>query len=180
MAEQGPKRPHDELLDAALRLLSARRRSVRELRERLSEKGFSAGDVARCLDWLLDREYLNDKAFAQAFVRDRIRFSPRSSFLLQSELHRKGVEAKTTLEAVQGVFKEEGVSDPELCRALARSWVRKRGLEVRKALTAERFSPLRERARRRLQGFLARRGFRGEALTAGLDAGFEEAGGWGI
>ena len=37
-----------------------------------------------------ERGYLDDAAFARAWIRDRIRFSPRSPFLLRRELAEKG------------------------------------------------------------------------------------------
>jgi regulatory protein len=170
-----PIRPPDDVLDAALRLLSARRRSVAELRERLFRKGFGNEATDQCLDWLLYREHLDDRAFAQALVRDRVRFSPRSSFLLRQELLRRGVIEATAANAVAEVFEEEGVSDADLCKHLAASWVRKRSRGVSAALRGARFSPPRERAQRRLMGYLAGRGFRGRALQAGMEAGLAEA-----
>ena len=167
--------PSESLQNAALRLLSARSRSVEELRGRLLEKGFARKEVAGCLLWLEERGYLDDSAFARALIRDRIRFSPRSPFLLKRELAEKGVAPAVIEAALQETVEEEGISDLDLGREAARRWVRKQGPAVREHLLESRFSPDRERARKRLFGYLGRRGFVGDAARAGLEEGEEEA-----
>ena len=58
---------------------------------------------------------------------------------------------------------------PELAREAAESWVGRQGADTVAALGADGHTPSRDKARRRLSGSLARRGFRGEALTAALE-----------
>ncbi len=170
-----PPRPPDELLNAALRLLAARNRGVEELRGRLLKKGFPATDVSRCLRWLEERDLLDDRAFSRALIRDRLNLSPRGPSVLKQELARKGIARALAAEAVEEVFQEEEVSESGLAEEAARSWVRKQGPKVRKALIAPRFSQEREKARRRLYAFLGRRGFRGDAASRGMEAGDAEA-----
>jgi regulatory protein len=167
--------PEEAIRDAALRLLSFRSRSVEELRDRLERKGFSSEDVSGCLAWLQDRKYLDDSAFSRSLALDRLRFSPRSPHLMRQELVRKGVGAEIARNAVQSVLDEEEITEGTLAEAAARAWVRKQSASVQEDLLAHRFSPERERARRRLYGFLSRRGFRGDAARAGMEAGEEEA-----
>lgn len=170
-----PERPSDAVLDAAFRLLSTRRRGVSELKARLRRKDLPASEVDDCIRWLQEKGYLDDRDFARALTLDRLRFSPRSASLLEVELKRKGVPEDVARGAVESVFGEEDTDDSELSRSLARAWVTKRGETVQEALLKERFDPLREKAWRRLQGYLARRGFRGRALSEGMDAGIQEA-----
>lgn len=165
----------EKVLDVALRLLSTRSRSVEELRTRLLKKGLSRPDVSDCLKWLQQRNYLDDEAFSRTLVRDRIRFSPRSPFLLRTELRNKGVAASLAGRAVTAVLEEEGISTFDLAVKAAESWVRKQSPSVRQDLVGLRFSPEREKARRRLYGFLARRGFVGDEARTGMEAGEEEA-----
>jgi regulatory protein len=167
--------PSEPLKNAALRLLSARSRSVEELRGRLLEKGFTQKDVAGCILWLEDRGYLDDEAFARALIRDRTRFSPRSVFLLKREIAKKGVSSEVIEKAMEETMTEDGITDLDLGREAACRWVRKQGPAVREDLLRERFSPERERARKRLLGYLARRGFIGDAARAGLEEGEAEA-----
>jgi regulatory protein len=167
--------PPEPLLSAALRLLAARQRGVEELRGRLRKKGFSAGEVSNCLSWLQERDLLDDEAFSRALVRDRLNFSPRSAAILKMELSRKGISGEVADRAVQGVFQETETSEPSLAEKAARGWVRKQGGRTLEALTEGGFSPSREKTRRRLYAFLSRRGFRGGAAQAGMEAGLEEA-----
>ncbi len=163
--------PEPSLLNPALRLLSARARSVAELRGRLLKKGFDPGAVAYCLQWLLDRDLLNDESFSRALIRDRIRFSPRSPRLMVRELKEKGVAEPLAAETVEAVLQEEGISEADLSATAARDWVRKQSATTRRGLRGDRFTPEREKSRRRLYGFLARRGFLGDAARLGLEAG---------
>jgi len=167
--------PPEKLLKPALRLLSARARSVEELRNRLLRKGFNSSEVSYCLRWLVDRDLLNDESFARSLTRDRLRFSPRSPFLLKRELANKGVSSSLAGEAVNAVLEEEGTSAEELSTRAAQSWVRRQSSSTRAELLGDRFSPERERARRRLYGFLARRGFVGDSARQGLETGEKEA-----
>jgi regulatory protein len=170
-----PHRPSEPLLNAALGLLAVRIRGTEELRGRLLKKGFESREVSRCLRWLEERELLDDRAFARAFLRDRLRFSPRSPALLRQELTLKGIPRRMAEETTVEVFQEEEISEEELSRKAARRWVRKQSPATLDRLLGERFSPERERERRRLYGFLSRRGFRGDAARAGMEEGEEEA-----
>jgi regulatory protein len=170
-----PDPPREELLDAALRLLSARARSIRELRGRLAKKGFGGRDLSNCILWLEARGYLDDAAFARAFIRDRLRFSPRSRALLHRELRQKGVSSGVADEALTATLEEEGLQEEDLARDAARRWVGKQSPSTRKQLLGKRFSPPRERQRKRLYGYLARRGFLGDSARIGMEEGEKEA-----
>jgi len=167
--------PGDALLSAALHLLSARSRGVEELRGRLRKKGFGAVEVSNCLDWLLERDLLDDKAFSRALIRDRINFSPRGATLLRQELSKKGISRDVAEEAVESVFLEAGASDADLADQAARKWIRKQGHRVLEELVQDGFSVTREKARRRLFSYLVRRGFRGEDARMGIESGLDEA-----
>ena len=167
--------PPEVVLKPALRLLSARARTVRELRERLLKKGLRSSDVSECVQWLLDRNLLDDAAFARSFTRDRIRFSPRAPFLIKREITTKGVGSSLAAEMVDAVLQEEGLSADDLSSKAAESWIRKQSSSTRKELLGDRFTPAREKASRRLYGFLARRGFAGDAARRGMEAGEKRA-----
>jgi len=161
--------------EAALDLLTLRARSRRELEQRLRRKGFSPGVVNPCLDELAAKGIVDDQAFARSFVRDRLRLRPRGKGLLERELRGKGVDGETGARAVEEVFGSEEVHEDVLAREAALGWLRRQAPEARRALALHGRAPERERARRRLHGFLARRGFRGEAALAGVQAAEEEA-----
>ena len=155
--------------EAALSLLSVRPRSRRELADRLFKKGFPKAVVETTLERLVDEGWVDDAAFARALVRDRLRLRPRGPGRMAQELRHRGVSDREAREAVDHVFDDEDVSVPDLALDVARGWVRRQSPSVREALLSADFGPEREKARRRLYAFLARRGFTGSAARAALD-----------
>jgi regulatory protein len=161
--------------EAALRLLTVRARSRQELGRRLRRKDFPAPVVDACLDELETQRLLDDDAFARAVVRDRVRLSPRGPGRLLQELRKRGVDDHVADAALAEVFTEEDVSVHELAREAALGWLRRQSASVAAALALDGLSDERERARRRLHGYLARRGFNGSAAMEGLDVVGEQA-----
>lgn len=160
---------------AALNLLSYRARSRTELGRRLRQKGFRPARVDLCLDRLEEKGFLDDGAVAEAFVRDRLRHRPRGRAALRSELRAKGIESGLAEHAIERVFDEADVDDPGLARSVAEGWVARQSADTLASLTEPGRSPERDRARRRLTGYLSRRGFRGNALRTGIAVAEEEA-----
>lgn len=142
--------------EAALNLLSFRPRTAAELRRRLREKGFDEAIADECAAALEQRGLVDDSSFAEMFVRDRVRLRPRGRRRLVQELRSRGVDAETAGAAIAEVWANEGVSDVDLAREVAAKWSPRTGEE-------------RLRARRRLFGFLARRGFSGETARTVID-----------
>ncbi|HSH44921.1 MAG TPA: RecX family transcriptional regulator, partial [Longimicrobiales bacterium] len=116
--------------------------------------------------WLDERGYLDDDAFAQAFVRDRLRLRPRGRLGLIRELRRKGVDEDVAERAVGDVMAEEDVDERTLAAEAAEAWARKNRRVLRRA---GRSREDRLRANRRLYGHLARRGFAPDAVRAAID-----------
>jgi len=156
-----------EIREAGLRLLSHRARSRRELETRLRKKGFPAGLVARVAAELEGRGYLDDAAFARAWAADRLRLRPRGRRALERELRGKGVAEGVAAAALDRAFREAGATEAGIARELLQGWIRRQPPAVAKALLARDRTPEREKALRRFQGFMARRGVAaGSALQA--------------
>lgn len=150
--------------ESALRLLSHRARSVDELRRRLERKEVPPAVVSETLTWLEERGYLDDRAFAESFVRDRLRLRPRGRAALIHELRRKGVHEATAAAAADEVMAAEDVDELELARDAARAWAGRNASLLTRIHRPEQ----RVRARRRLYAHLARRGFGPGAVSAGV------------
>lgn len=151
--------------DAALHLLSYRARTRAELRRKLLAKGFRPARVEPCLDRLEARGLVDDEAVAAAFVRDRLRHRPRGKARLAQELRAKGVATAEAERAIETVLDEEEVTEADLVERVVEGWIRRQGKNTLRALAAPGHSPEREKVRRRLLGYLTRRGFRGPALS---------------
>ncbi len=151
--------------DAALSLLSHRARSRAELRRRLERKSLSGGAIEQAMGWLDERGYLDDDAFADAFIRDRLRLRPRGRVGLLQELRKKGVARDVAASAIERVLDAEDVDELALATDAAEAWLR-RNARVVEAARASRDDAA--RARHRLYGHLARRGFAPDAIRDAL------------
>ncbi|MEX2158973.1 MAG: regulatory protein RecX [Dehalococcoidia bacterium] len=145
--------------EAALRLLSHRPRSERELSQRLFRKGFSSRAVETTVDRMRELGYLDDAAFARFWAEARQASHPSSQRMLQIELRRRGIESETAQEATADV------SDDEAALEAARRRVR--------SLAGLEYQAFRER----LGAFLTRRGFSYSVARRVIDECWSEQGG---
>ena len=130
---------------AALRYLARRSRTEAEMRRRL-RRDFDASAVNAVIRDLKESGLIDDAAFAGAWVESRSVRKPRSANAVRRELLAKGVGRETADEAVTGLDDEESAY--------------RAGLPA-----AERNAGLPDEAfRRRLWGFLQRRGY-GQSVT---------------
>jgi regulatory protein len=90
------------VLEAAARLLEVRPRSVAEVRRRLGDAGYRVDLVEGAIERLAALGYLDDAAFARAWVESRDRAHPRGARSLRDELRRKGVAG----EAIEAALAE--------------------------------------------------------------------------
>jgi regulatory protein len=146
-------------IQAALSLLAVRGRARGELADRLRRKGFDGVAVEHAVQHAERLGLVDDDAFSESWVRDRLALRPRGSKALVAELRRKGVTADTARAAVSRVMAAKHVGDEELCLAAAERWLMRNAALVG--------SDDRTRTTRRLFAFLARRGF---ATGASRDA----------
>ena len=127
--------------DAALRLLSHRPRSEREMRTRLAMRGVAPEVVEEEIERLRRAGLLDDEKFARAWVEDRKRVAPRGRRMLRYELLGRGID----VEAVD--LATDGIDDRATALALARSRARGSALADYETFLAK------------VGGFLRRRGF---------------------
>lgn len=126
----------------ALHFLSYRPRSSAEVRQNLLKRGIPDALVEETVNRLQRAGLVNDQEFARTWIENRNTFHPRSKSALRMELRRKGLSD----EIVQPVLDEQ-VDEEALAFEAARKYARRlAGLEWFEF-------------RRKLSGFLARRGF---------------------
>ena len=80
------------VMEAAAQFLAVRSRSVSETRRRLLQLGYDDAVTEAVLANLERLGYLDDQAFAQAWLESRDRSRPRGEAVLRQELQRKGVD----------------------------------------------------------------------------------------
>lgn len=126
----------------ALRFLSYRPRSEMEIKKKLIEKGTDDKVVETVVVRLKDAQLIGDDQFARTWVENRSTFRPRSHRMLHYELRQKGVEEEIIQQALS-----EAENEPELAYQAGKSYARR--------LTGMDW----ELFRKRLGGYLSRRGF---------------------
>lgn len=102
-----------DVLAAAARFLEARPRSSYELRRRLRDAGYRADLVEGALERLTELGYLDDAAFACAWVESRDRARPRGARALRDELRRMGVPAADAEAALAAREARASGADPD-------------------------------------------------------------------
>jgi regulatory protein len=149
--------------EAALNLLAFRPRTATELHRRLKEKGYAPEVCDAAVERMGELGMVDDASFAEMFVRDRVKLRPHGKRRLTQELRAKGVDAETASAAIDGVMDAENATETDLARQAAARWKPKPNEDP-------------QASRRRLYGFLARRGFGTEAIMAVLDSAVEPDG----
>lgn len=134
-------------LDRALHMLAANARSVRDLRRRLVEKGEAPEIADAVVERLTAMGLLDDAAFARQFARSKALGPGHSRRRLAVELRRKGVAREVADSAIEEAMAEDDVDEKAIVERVARKKLRTLG------------GVDRETRRRRLHGFLARRGY---------------------
>jgi regulatory protein len=144
--------------DRAVAFLSYRPRSIAETRRNLAEKETAAEVIEAVIARLTEQGYLDDAAFADFWVRNRLAFKPLGARALRFELREKGLESGIIDEALATLDTHENAYQAALPKA------RRLGGQGKQAF------------RQKLGAFLARRGFDYDAARAVTDRLIEELG----
>ena len=146
-------------LNAAAHYLSYRPRSDSELRERLRQRGFDGDTQEAVRTKLKEQGLVDDMAFAQFWKANRESFSPRSQRLTKLELRQKGI-ADDIIDRVADM-----VNDDESAYRAAQDKAR--------SLPPSDYQGF----KRRLGGYLKRRGFNYGVINHTVKRMWQEVGG---
>lgn len=147
-----------EAFDRAASALGRRARSAHELERWLLQRGFERADVTDAVQRLEEIGAIDDSQFARAFARSRALGKGMSRRRLTQELARRGVDRAKADAAIAEVLQEESVDERALLEAAAR----------KKLAILQGQEP--ETVKRRLYGYLARRGYGADDISAVLRA----------
>ena len=139
--------------DCSLRVLSLRDHSEAELRRKLKEKGYEQQQIEESIARLRDLGYLDDARFARLFASSAMRNGRGYGVRLKQELARRGV-AKEIASEVLAELGEEFSESELLAQMIARRFS---GFDPALAT---------EKERRRVVGYLQRKGFSLSAIFA--------------
>lgn len=142
--------------DCSLRVLSLRDHSEWELRRKLKEKGYEQPGVEESVARLKELGYLDDARFARGFASSAIRNGRGYGARLKLELARRGVAAGIVSEVLAEVG-EEFSESRLLALVIARRYA---GFDPETAT---------EKEKRKVVGYLQRKGFSLSAIFAQLN-----------
>ena len=129
----------DRFYNFALRFLSYRPRSEKEVRDRLKLKSQNSKVkittqnskvIDKVIQKLKEKKFINDEEFAKGWVESRLRFKPRSARLIKIELKQKGISP----EIIDKMINNEGlmINDSENAKKLIEKRIlRYKGLDRR-------------------------------------------------
>ncbi len=125
-----------------------------EVKQRLAREGFSETAIETAIEELIDSGHIRDRKYAENWVVRRLKSNPRGKTLLKRELLDKGVDREVAEQVVAEIETED---ETTVALQIAQKRVKRyRQLPVHVA-------------KRRLHGFLARRGFGSEIVRQVLE-----------
>ncbi|MFQ5561132.1 MAG: regulatory protein RecX [Nitrospinota bacterium] len=137
-----------ECLTRALRLLSYRDRSEKEMRERLRSLGFDVSEIEGTMAYLKEKAFINDDSYCKRWAEYRMENAPSGPRKLESDLKKKGFDEEIVTSVCESIWSRYNEFDTAL------SLARKKYIQGKTELLPE--------VARRIFGFLLRNGFSGE------------------
>jgi len=149
----------------ATKFLNTRRRTEKEVRDKLWKEKFSEKILDEIIDDLKNSGLIDDEAFATAFIHDKRITKPVSSRQLTQELRKKGV-AKVIIENILSESDQEEGEEDRALKVATKKWEQ---LQARETDEKKR--------KQKLAAFLGSRGFEYQVIKdvlRKLDAEVEE------
>lgn len=116
------ERSRERTMNRAIKLLAAKPRSVRELRERLLEKLWTdEAIVDGVIEKLKDYKYLDDEQFASDLAVSKLRQKPQGKRRLQQAMSQKKLDKEIVDQAISEAFErlpEEDLIDQAIAKRL--------------------------------------------------------------
>lgn len=91
--------------NSALRTVEKTYKTEKELRDKLTEKGFEEDTIKRAIEFLKEYNLLNDEKYAEMYIKDRLRSQGRNK--IKYALIRKGVSEDILLDKLSNIDTED-------------------------------------------------------------------------
>ena len=82
-----------ELMEMAVKYISIRLRSIKEIKDYLLKKGGSNNEVEDAVQKLIESGYLDDDRFTKAFIKDKLKFTTIGDHKIKMQLNNLGVSS---------------------------------------------------------------------------------------
>jgi regulatory protein len=146
----------EKFYKAAIRFLSFRPRSEKELRDYLTKKKCDPLISKRIIESLTRDKFLNDEEFVKWWVEQRTILKPKASRVIKYELKQKGISR----ELIDSFFEDEESSTSDFTKAL--------NLAEKKMVRLGKIED-RRRIYEKLGRFLASKGFDWDTIKEVID-----------
>lgn len=140
-----------------MKLLAARDYTVARLREKLFQKQFSPEDAEQAVSRLVNEGWLNDRRYAERFAESALASGRFYGQRLRLEMRRRGIPEELLSEVAANALQEHDEAD-DVSQALERRFP---GFSFSSATDSEK---------RRVLGFLQRKGFGFSAVIKAMKA----------
>lgn len=140
------------LRESALRLITIKDRTEKEMRTRLTEKGYDIDEIEAELEFLKEYKYIDDLRYSTHFANDCVNIKKWGKARIKMELIKKGIDREMAENAAEAACEESG--------DVLLSQMQKRFQNV------DMESP-KERAR--IFGYFARRGFSPDEIKGAMN-----------
>lgn len=135
-----------QVYQSALNYISYRMRSKKEVQTHLKNKAFSSGQIERVINRMEEENWLNDQAFAEAYVRSKKSVTSKGPSVIRQELFSKGIsEALVDGALSQYTVKDERAQAQKFAEKKQRGWldrsIQEQRRKVSQALLQKGFSP---------------------------------------
>lgn len=152
---------YQKYLEAAVRFLSYRPRSEKEVRDYLLKKKAPLEIIEKILNWLKDQRFVNDEEFVKWWIEQRSKFRPKGLKVIKMELRQKGV-SQALIDSILQESEINTNSDLESARRIVEKKIIKyKGLDKREIY-------------HKLGAHLARKGFNWETIKRVIDDSLDQ------
>ena len=139
--------------DYALKVVGFKDRTEKEIREKLTQKGYDEITIEDETQFLKNYGFINDSRYAERFINDAINLKKWGKARIKTELLRKGIEREIIENTIEDAFLE--IDDDRLL------------LEMQRRFQNSDFSNIKERTR--IFNFYLRRGFSPDEIKGAMN-----------
>ncbi len=139
--------------DYALKVIGFKDRTEKEIREKLTQKGYDEIIIEDETEFLKSYGFINDSRYAERFTHDAINIKKWGKARIKTELLRKGIEREIIENTIEDIFSE--LEDDRIFT------------EMQKRFKNSDFSNIKERTR--IFNFYLRRGFSPDEIKGAMN-----------
>lgn len=136
-------------LNYAVSILGRSPKSEKEIRDKLTEKGYEKVTIDNIIHKLKTNKYIDDENYSELFIRDKINISKYGKRKIQERLYQKGIDKEIIQDKLKDISNED-----EIQRAME--------LGEKKLRTLTKEEPLKRKMK--IYNYLLNKGFEYETI----------------